>query len=97
MDTRLHSAHIQVERKHFTFVLNENPQGTFLRITETVHSGRRDSIIIPLTGLEPFRDALNDVIKFSKTPEGSRAILPLGQLRAGKPVPDGSADLTMGS
>jgi hypothetical protein len=89
VDTHHHSVDVQVERKQFTFNLNENPQGTFLRITETVNIGRRDSIIIPLTGLEPFRDALNDVIKFSKAPEGSRAVLPLGQLRAVKPAPDG--------
>ena len=97
MDTRLHSVDIRVERKQFTFALNENPQGTFLRIIETVSSGRHDSIIIPLTGLEPFRDALNEVIKFSKSPVESRAILPLGRRKAETPTPDGSADLTMGS
>jgi hypothetical protein len=37
-----------------------------LRIIEEVN-GRRDAIIIPLTGLEEFRDQLNEVIKFSKT------------------------------
>ena len=97
MDTRLHSVDVRVERKQFTFDLKENPQGTFLRITETVSSGRRDAIIIPLTGLELFRDSLNEVIKFNKTPEGSRAILPLGRRKAETPTPDGSADLTMGS
>jgi hypothetical protein len=97
VDTRLHSVDIRVERKQFTFALNENPQGTFLRIIETVSSGRHDSIIIPLPGLEPFRDALNEVIKFNKTPEGNRAILPLGRRKAETPTPDGSADLTMGS
>jgi PurA ssDNA and RNA-binding protein len=97
VDTHHHSVDVRVERKQFTFDLKENPQGTFLRITETVNSGRRDAIIIPTPGLEPFRDALNEVIKFSKTPEGSRAILPLGRRKAGKPAPDGSTDLTMGS
>ena len=97
MDTSLHSVDVRVERKQFTFALNENPRGTFLRITETVSSGRRNSIIVPLPGLEPFRDSLNEVIKFNKTPEGSRAILPLGRRKAEMPTPDGSADLTMGS
>jgi PurA ssDNA and RNA-binding protein len=97
VDTRLHSVDVRVERKQFTFALNENPRGTFLRITETVSSGRRNSIIVPLPGLEPFRDSLNEVIKFNKTPEGSRAILPLGRRKAEMPTPDGSADLTMGS
>ena len=97
MDTHHHRVDVQVERKYFTFELNENPQGTFLKIIETVKSGRHDIIIIPLTGLELFRDALNEVIKFSKTPEGSRAILPLGQGKAETPTPDDSADLTMGN
>ena len=89
MDTRLHSVDVRVERKQFTFDLKENPQGTFLRITETVKSGRRDSIIIPASGLELFRDALNEVIKFSKTPVEDRATLSEDQLTAGKPAPDG--------
>ena len=67
MDTRLHSVDVGVERKQFTFDLKENPQGTFLRITETVNSGRRNAIIIPLKGIDDFRDVLNEVIKFSKT------------------------------
>ena len=95
MDTHHHRVDVRVERKHFAFELNENPQGTFLRIIETVRVGRRNAIIIPLPGLESFRDALNEVIKSSKTPVESRGILPLGHLRDGKPVPDGSADLTM--
>lgn len=66
MDTHVQNHSIRVERKHFTFDLKENPRGKFLRITEEVN-GRYDAIIIPLTGLEQFRDALNEVIKFSKT------------------------------
>lgn len=65
-DTSLQNHSIQVERKHITFDLRENPRGRFLRIIEEVN-GRRDAIIIPLTGIEEFRDALNEVIKFSKT------------------------------
>jgi len=66
VDTHVQNHSIRVERKHFTFDLKENPRGKFLRITEEVN-GRYDAIIIPLTGLEQFRDALNEVIKFSKT------------------------------
>ena len=55
-----------VERKHVTFDLKENSRGRFLRIIEEV-SGRRNAIIIPLTGIDDFRDVLNEVIKFSKT------------------------------
>lgn len=65
MDTQVQNHSIRIERKHFTFELKENPRGKFLRITEEVNS-RYDAIIIPLTGLEQFRDALNEVIKLSK-------------------------------
>jgi len=66
VDTQLQNQSIRVERKHFTFDLRENPRGRFLRIIEEVN-GRRDAIIIPLTGIEEFRDQLNEIIKFSKT------------------------------
>ena len=65
MDTRLHSIYVGVERKHFTLDLKENPQGRFLRITEEV-KGRHNSIVIPATGLELFRDALNEVINLTR-------------------------------
>ena len=65
MDTQVQTHSIRIERKHFTFELKENPRGKFLRITEEVNS-RYDAIIVPLTGLEQFRDALNEVIKLSK-------------------------------
>jgi hypothetical protein len=85
MDTQLRTAHLQIERKQITFDLKENPRGTFLRITEEVR-GRRNSIIIPTTGLEQFCDALNEVIKFNQTPVGSRTILPLGRQNAETPT-----------
>jgi hypothetical protein len=96
MDTQLYESHLRVERKQITFDLKENPQGTFLRITEEV-GGRRNSIIVPASGLELFRDTLNEMINFNQTPVGSRTILSLGRRRAETPTPDGSADLTMGS
>ena len=67
VEAQLANHSIRVERKNFTFDLRENPRGRFLKIVEEVPNGRRDTIIIPLTGIEDFRDALNEVIKFSKT------------------------------
>jgi hypothetical protein len=97
METQLYESHLRVERKQIAFALKENPQGTFLRITEEVRCGRRNSIIIPTTGLEAFRDSLNEVIKFNQTPVGSGTVLPLGRRNAESPTPDSSAELTMGS
>jgi hypothetical protein len=90
MDTQLRTARLQIERKQFTFDLKENPQGAFLRITEEV-GGRRNTIIIPTTGLELFRDSLNEVVKLNKTSAGSGTALPLGQRKAETPTPDGPA------
>jgi len=56
----LHTEKIQVERKTFIFTLKENPRGRFLRITEDV-GGRRDTIILPATGLKEFAEALQSV------------------------------------
>ena len=58
----LKSERIQIERKTFFFTLKENPRGRFLRITEDV-GGRRDTIIIPATGLEDFKKLLEEMIK----------------------------------
>jgi hypothetical protein len=55
---------IQIERKAFFFALKENPRGRFLRITEDIN-GRRDSIIVPATGLEEFRKVLEGMIQAS--------------------------------
>jgi len=60
----LKSDTIQIERKTFIFTLKENPRGRFLRITEDVH-GRRDTIIIPATGLEEFRKQIDEAIEAS--------------------------------
>ncbi len=65
MDTNLLSEKIQVERKFFFFDLKENPRGRFLRITEEV-GGRRDTIIIPSTGLDLFRDTIDQAIEADK-------------------------------
>ena len=60
----LKSDKVQIERKTFVFTLKENPRGRFLRITEDVN-GRRDTIIIPATGLEEFRKIFDDMVKTS--------------------------------
>src|SRR5437867_12264178 len=62
---------LQIERKSFAFALKENPRGRFLRITEDV-GGRRDTIIIPATGLEEFKKLIEDMVKLSaETPPKS--------------------------
>jgi hypothetical protein len=58
----LKSERVQIERKTFIFTLKENPRGRFLRITEDV-GGRRDTIIVPATGLEDFRKLLDEIVK----------------------------------
>ena len=58
----LKSAEVQIERKFFVFTLKENPRGRFLRITEDV-GGRRDTIIIPSTGLADFKKIVDDMVK----------------------------------
>ena len=60
---------LQIERKTFVFSLKDNPRGRFLRITEDV-SGRRDAIIIPATGLNEFRQMIEDMARFSAETPG---------------------------
>lgn len=55
------SEKLQIERKQFFFDFKENASGRFLRITEEV-GGHRDTIIIPATGLQLFRDSLEHII-----------------------------------
>ena len=64
MDKELFSEQVQVERKQFTFDLRENPRGRFLKVTEDV-GGRRDTIIIPATGLADVCDVLGRAISAS--------------------------------
>jgi len=65
VDDLIMSDRIQVERKQFYFDLKENPRGRFLRITEDV-GGRRDTIIIPSTGLQEFMDVISRAIKVNE-------------------------------
>ena len=64
MDTELFSEQVQIERKLFSFDLRENPRGKFMRVTEDV-GGRRDTVIIPATGLTQVRDILERAIGIS--------------------------------
>jgi len=70
VDDELVSKQVQVERKVFSFTLRQN-RGRFLRITEDVH-GRRDSIIIPSTGLGEVRTVIDQMIKADEAPDRRR-------------------------
>jgi hypothetical protein len=61
MENILIARELQVERKHFFIEFRENDRGKFLKITEEAH-GRRNSVIIPSTGLEEFHRMLNEVL-----------------------------------
>ena len=65
VEDTLHSGEVHIERKTFVFTLKENPRGRFLRITEDV-GGRRDTIIVPSTGLEEFKQLLDSMVKVSQ-------------------------------
>jgi len=58
----LKSGELQIERKFFVLTLKENPRGRFLRISEEV-GGKRNSIIIPSTGLAEFKKLLDEMVK----------------------------------
>lgn len=62
----LKSAEVQIERKFFVFTLKENPRGRFLRVSEEV-GGRRNTIIIPSTGLADFKRLLDEMVKVAET------------------------------
>ena len=53
---------LQIERKMFIFALKCNPRGRFLRITEDV-AGRRDSIIVPASGLGEFKRVVEEMAR----------------------------------
>ncbi len=61
----LKTVELQIERKFFVLTLKENPRGRFLRITEDV-AGRRDTIIIPSTGLAEFKKLVDEMVKTSE-------------------------------
>ncbi len=61
MDKELFNEQVQIERKLFTFDLRENPRGRFLKVIEDV-GGRRDTVIMPATGLEDVVEILKRVL-----------------------------------
>jgi hypothetical protein len=66
MDNIIISRDLQIERKHFFIEFRENDRGQFVRITEEAH-GRRNSIIIPSTGLTEFAEKFEDVMVAVRT------------------------------
>ena len=63
----LKSEKLQIERKTFVFALKENPRGRFVRITEDV-GGRRDTIIVPASGLREFQRAFEEMVRAAEAP-----------------------------
>ncbi len=61
MDNVIEAKQLQIERKFFHVELRENDRGKFLRITEEAH-GRRNTIIVPSTGVEEFQAAIGEVL-----------------------------------
>jgi hypothetical protein len=61
MDNVIEARELQIERKHFYVELRENDRGKFLRITEEAH-GRRNTIIVPSTGVTDFTTAIGEVL-----------------------------------
>jgi hypothetical protein len=61
MDSIIESRELQIERKLFAIDLRENGRGRFLRITED-SQGHRNVIIVPISGVDDFADAIDDVL-----------------------------------
>ncbi|MEY2545318.1 MAG: hypothetical protein QOG48_435 [Verrucomicrobiota bacterium] len=61
MDQIIEAKELQIERKRFQVEFRENDRGKFLLIREESH-GRRNTIIVPSTGLEEFTGAIDDVL-----------------------------------
>ena len=57
------SEKVAIERKIFFLDLKENQRGRFLKITEDV-GGRRDTIIMPVSALSEFIEALTRISEF---------------------------------
>ncbi len=62
MDNIIEVRELQIERKHFYVEFRENERGKFLRITEEAH-GRRNTIIVPSTGVDDFTAAIAEVLQ----------------------------------
>jgi len=75
MDTIIASRELQVERKHYFIEFRENERGRFLRITEEAH-GRRNTVIVPSTGLNEFNEAVDAVIIAANASNASHTVTP---------------------
>ena len=62
MDNIIEAKELQIERKHFHEEFRENDRRKFLRSTEEAH-GRRNTIIVPGTGLGEFTAAIDQVVE----------------------------------
>ena len=72
MDNVIASQELQVERKHYYIEFRENDRGRFLRITEEAH-GRRNTVIVPSTGLNEFNAAIDAVVVAANASNASNA------------------------
>jgi len=70
MDQEILSRKIKIEHKLFFFDLKANPNGKYLKITES--GKKRSFIIIPESGWKDFRDILNEIIEMPAEEEDSR-------------------------
>jgi hypothetical protein len=61
----LASERITVEHKIFLFDLKQNQRGRFVRITEE-SNGRRNSIILPVSGVPDFARAFAQILEVEK-------------------------------
>ena len=60
-EKELASKHVDIESKRFFFDVRENHKGKYLRITEL--SGGRSCIVIPLGGINLFKERLGEIIE----------------------------------
>ena len=71
MDNIIASRTLQVERKLITIEFRENERGRFLRITEEA-GGRRNTVIVPSTGINEFNAAIDAVVVAANTAEAAK-------------------------
>jgi hypothetical protein len=74
MDSIIDAKEFQIERKRFHVEFRENDRGKFLRITEEAH-GRRNTIIVPSTGVGDFTAAIGEVLHTSRSAAISTAAI----------------------
>ena len=54
--------HVRIENKNFYFACKKNAQGRYITVSE-VKGNYRNSILIPESGWEDFRDIFDDYVK----------------------------------